>query len=270
MSQDMSHTRSELERAKSVFEAEQEIINSKSAILTRLISSLNARKQGVKKESPGMVDGLIDNGGVIPDEVESEMFERFMTQRKIELEQQAIEKLQLDILERKIVIADSANAYSNAYSRCVMPMVEREVELLLNEIDEVFAERIGRVVGLIQAVRDPMGGNAAFRKLVRQENDPITKIMDKLSHIVNKIDWVEHALKWAPEEFPGQYPRSVINALETGVTPAQAKRMEHDVEYKRAIASGMVDALSPKVLYQTGEACEAHRVISTIIGRAGN
>lgn len=268
MDKNQRNTKQIFEFEKAIFIAAQDEIGKKMMVLGKIEMSLNTHQKKLPNENHSLVDEVINNGGELSEKSEAQMFEEIMLRKKIDLEKRAIEKLQMEILDMKNNLVEKANKYSTAYAEYVTPFINNELGMLLKEIDEVFSKRIGRFVGIYQAIKNPFGGNYAINTLFVNECDPLNVIMDKINHIIKKEDWVEYGLKHVPDGFPGGYPKELIKVHKSSFSPAQIHRMQHDVEYKKLASKGMEKPMNYEI-DRAGNMLELQNACIVLANRSG-
>lgn len=214
--------------------------NEKVKKTRQLREKLQAQRIELEREKqqhtePDMKALLLENNGEFNTHSEQALFTNFMNERKVHAVDSALIEVEEQLLSDIIYRQQKASEYTVAYVKVAQPYIDNQINLLIDEIKTSFSARIGQVLGLEQACKmwHSMGQN---KYDIPEDMTLKYRVITEVQSIF-KQDWIKHAIQQAGDNYIGELPNTVINALNNTPSPMQLKRAETDKEFRASILS---------------------------------
>lgn len=212
--------------------------NEKVKKTRQLREKLQAQRIELEREKqqhiePDMKALLLENNGEFNTHSEQALFTNLMNERKVHAVDAALIEVEEQLLSDIIYRQQKASEYAVAYVKVAQPYIDNQINLLIDEIKTSFSARVGQVLGLEQACKmwRSMGQN---KYDVPEDMTLKYRVITEVKSIF-KQDWIEHAIQQAGDNYIGELPNAVVNALNSTPSPIQLKRAETDKEFRALI-----------------------------------
>lgn len=225
-----------LNTAISHYEKAHQKVKETRQLRSKLQSQRIDLEQAQKNHTePDMKALLLENDGEFNETSEQALLTNLMMERKVHAVDAALIEVEEQLLRDIIYRQQKASEYAVAYVKVAQPYIDNQINLLIDEIKTSFSARVGQVLGLEQACR--MGGAMGQNKYDVPEDMTLKyRVLSEVKSIF-KQDWIKHAIQQAGDNYIGELPNTVINALNNTPSPIQLKRAETDNEFRASILS---------------------------------
>ncbi|MEI7408114.1 hypothetical protein [Pectobacterium aroidearum] len=255
---DTSPARQRLDEIASTFSALEADIEQERRTLANLVESHRQAEAELKENDGKWESILMETNGIENTESERALFITSTAKAKISRLSILLKDQNQKVLEMNMRLAGMTAEYNNAFSNVAAPIVRREVDNVIDELNKVMAPSIKRVIGLCRMyrinVRDTLAAfyfssqyknihgeviNVDTLEKIRSEDDVESLIINAIKDVIHQ-DNINLKDDELPDDHPGAYPKNVFRAMKNTPSPAQLSRAKHDAEYREKLFSGEV------------------------------
>ncbi|MEQ9882259.1 hypothetical protein ABRP83_08775 [Pectobacterium brasiliense] len=255
---DTNPARQRLDEIANTFSALEADIEQERRTLANLVESHRQAETELKENDGKWESILMETNGIENTESERALFITSTAKTKISRLSVLIKDQNRKILEMNMRLAGMTVEYNNAFSNVAAPIVRREVDKVIEDIYEVMAPSIKRVIGLCRMyhinVRDTLAAfyfssqyknihgeviNVDMLEKIKSDDDVESLIINAIKDVIHQ-DNINITDDELPDDHPGAYPRNVFRAMKNTPSPAQLARAKCDEKYREKLFTGEV------------------------------